>query len=284
MKTRIFSTPSLLLALLAFCTAAYAGTKDDAIAASAAYSSSVSAAGALSDALPEEPQAQSGVPPLPKAEKQEKTASANTEKHARSGSIRPFSTVGIDVKVGIAGAGFDVATPLARKFNLRGGASFFSFQHTFVDDGTSYDTSIKLQTAMLAVDWFPFGGAFRMSPVVQLYNGDSLQANLSVPAGQHFSLGDQDSYSSASDPVHGTASFLLGNQGGNKVAPGFTFGFGNIIPRGRGHWSVPFEAGFVYIQTPQVILNFQGVSCDNQADASTMIPGPSCADIATDPT
>ena len=32
------------------------------------------------------------------------------------------------------------------------------------------------------------------------------------------------------------------------------------------------------------MLNFQGVSCDTQADAATVIPGPSCVDIATDPT
>lgn len=277
MTTRIFSTPLLLaLLLLASGATAYAGTKDDAIAASASYSSSLSTA----DALPEEPQAQSGVPPAPKAEK-----TAKTKQPEKPGSIRPFSTVGVSVKMGVAGAGFDVAVPLARKFNLRGGASFFSFDHTFVSDGTNYDANINLETAMLAIDWFPFGGAFRMSPIVQLYNGNSMMANLSVPAGQQFSLGDQNSYSSASDPVHGTANFLLGDQGGSQVAPGFTIGFGNMIPRGKGqHWSVPFEIGFLYIQTPQILLNFQGVSCTNQADAATAIPGPSCTNIATDPT
>jgi hypothetical protein len=138
---------------------------------------------------------------------------------------------------------------------------------------------------MMAVDWFPFGGAFRMSPVVQLYNGNSMNATLSVPAGQQFSLGDQNSYSSASDPIHGTANFLLGDQGGSKVAPGFTIGFGNMIPRGKGqHWSVPFEMGFIYIQAPQILLNFQGTSCQTQADAATAIPGPTCVNIATDPT
>jgi len=187
--------------------------------------------------------------------------------------------------MGLSGAGFDVAVPLARKFNLRGGASFFFLDHTFLSDGTSYDANINLETAMVAVDWFPFGGAFRLSPIVQIYNGNSVSANLSVPAGQQFSLGDEDSYSSVSDPIHGTAAFTLGDQGGSKVAPGFTLGFGNMIPRSKSkHWSVPFEAGFVYIQTPQVVLNFQGISCQNQADAATAIPGPSCTNIATDPT
>jgi hypothetical protein len=272
-------TASVILALLLMLpsAAAYGGTKDDAVAASASYSSSA--------ALPEEPVAQygqTGVPPLPKTEKAEKSPKA--EKTRKPGDIRPFSTVGVAVKMGIAGAGLDVAVPLARKFNLRGGASFFSFDHTFVSDGTNYDASIDLKTAMLAIDWFPFGGAFRLSPIVQLYNDNSVQANLSVPAGQEFSLGDQNSYSSASNPVHGTANFLLGDLGGSKVAPGFTLGFGNMIPRGKGqHWSVPFEVGFLYIQTPLVQLSFQGTSCQNQADAGP-VPGPSCTNIATDAT
>jgi hypothetical protein len=273
---RIRLSPTIALLLIFFPGSfVYASPKDDAVVASASYSTSA--------ALPDEPAAQygqTGVPPAPKGEKTEKTRTPE-----KPGDIRPFSTVGIAVKMGIAGAGFDVAVPLARKFNLRGGASFFSFDHTFVSDGTNYDASIDLKTAMLAIDWFPFGGAFRLSPIVQLYNGNSMQANLSVPAGQEFSLGNQNSYSSVSNPVHGTANFLLGDQGGSKVAPGLTLGFGNMIPRGKGqHWSVPFEVGFLYIQTPQILLNFQGESCNTQADATTTIPGPTCVNIATDPT
>src|ERR1700727_2469919 len=44
-----------------------------------------------------------------------------------SDSIRPFSSVGVDAKIGLGGIGFDVATPIARKFNLRGGGNFFGY-------------------------------------------------------------------------------------------------------------------------------------------------------------
>ncbi len=223
-------------------TAAYAGVKDDAITASAGYSSSAS----TSDTLPEEPQGQSGVPPAPKPEKAQKQARVDIAQPAKPArkTIRPFSTVGIAVKMGIAGAGFDVAVPLARKFNLRGGASFFSFDHTFSSDGTNYDANIDLKTAMLAVDWFPFGGAFRMSPIVQLYNGNTVNANTSVPAGQSFELNNVQYFSSVGNPIHGTAAFSFGNQNGSKVAPGFTLGFGNMIPRGKGSTGVfPLRSG-----------------------------------------
>jgi hypothetical protein len=268
---------------------AFANTKDDAVTASAAYSSSVpindaTEPAASADALPAEPlpSMQSGVPPVQKTEKQK-------QEKPQSTSMRPFSHVGVAIKMGVNGAGFDVAVPLAQRFNLRGGASFFSLDHTFTTDGASYDASLLFKTGMLAVDWFPFGGAFRISPVVQLYNGNTVQATVTAPAGQEFSLGDQDSYSSVGNPLHGTAVVSLGNQGGSKVAPGVTLGFGNMIPRGKGeHWSVPFEMGFVYIQTPQILLNFHGFSCDTRADAiastSPTVPGEGCSDIATDPT
>jgi hypothetical protein len=240
----------------------------------------------------------SGVPPAPKPEKAKKSAPApiaapaaditQPAKPAKN-SIRPFTHPAIAVKMGIAGAGFDVAVPLARKFNLRGGASFFSFQHTFVSDGTNYNASLDFKSAMVAIDWYPFGGAFRMSPIVQVYNGNTVNANTSVPAGQSFELNNVQYFSSVGNPINGTAAFSFGNQNGSKVAPGFTIGFGNMIPRGKGqHWSVPFELGFVYIDAPQVLINLGGISCPNQLDAnnstSPTVPGPGCSFVATDPT
>lgn len=296
MKARTLRITASIFTLFVFIagTAAHAGVKDDAVAASANYSSSISSA----DTLPEEPQSQSGVPPLQKPEKAKRSAPVpvtpepvNTEtpvKPVRT-SVRPFSTVGIAVKMGIAGAGFDIAVPLARKFNLRGGASFFSFDHTFVSDGTNYNASLDFKSAIVALDWFPFGNSFRLSPIAQVYNGNTVNANTSVPAGQSFQLNDTPYFSSVGNPIHGTAAFSFGNQNGSKVAPGFTLGFGNMIPRGKGeHWSVPFEIGFVYIDAPRVLLNLGGISCPTQLDAnnstSATIPGPGCSFVATDPT
>jgi hypothetical protein len=41
--------------------------------------------------------------------------------------FRPFSRIGVAWRLGIGGAGFDVATPLARKLNLRAGYDRFGY-------------------------------------------------------------------------------------------------------------------------------------------------------------
>jgi hypothetical protein len=44
-------------------------------------------------------------------------------------SYRPFSSLGMATRVGLSGAGFDLATPLARKFNLRAGMLLLATVH-----------------------------------------------------------------------------------------------------------------------------------------------------------
>ena len=191
----------------------------------------------------------------------------------------PFSAVGIAVKVGVAGIGFDVATPLAQKFNLRAGASFFSYSPSgTTSDNITYAGTISLRSVNASVDWFPFGGSFRLSPGVTLYNGNKFSGSATIAAGQQFDLGDQ-SYTSGylgQNPVSGT----LGLSFGNKVAPSITTGFGNIIPRGLGkHFSVPFEIGAQFGGKPAFQLALSGIACQVGQ------PQPlGCAPVATDPT
>jgi len=270
MTTRTLGTSTLILLALSVSNIAYAGTNDGNAAATAdSYSTSI---------------AQEPVEPIAPA-KPEKLPVVQSSKPSKP-TVRPFTHPAVAVKVGMAGVGFDVALPLARKFNIRGGASFFSYADTFTADGTNYNANLQFQSSNVSIDWFPFGGSFRMSPVLQIYNGNELTANTSVPAGQSFELGNQTyyGYKNGTNPVVGSAVFNLGNQGGSKVAPGFTIGWGNMIPRGVGqHWSVPFEIGFVYIQAPQMQLNLTGIGCTSQTDANNN-GGPSCVNIATNTT
>jgi hypothetical protein len=190
-------------------------------------------------------------------------------------SVRPFSALGVDVKVGVGGPGFDVATPLASRLNLRAGGSFFSYNLTNLsEDGFNINGSIQLRSVNTSVDWFPFGGSFRISPGVTLYNGNNFSGNAHVPAGNTITLNDTDYTSSPTDPL--TATFTTpNNRFGNRVAPSITAGFGNIVPRRRGkHWSVPFEVGFEYIQPPRILLGLTGTACSSSG----------CGNVQTDPT
>ncbi|WP_049789371.1 hypothetical protein [Granulicella tundricola] len=97
-------------------------------------------------------------------------------------NTRPFSSLAVAVKIGVAGIGFDVATPLSTRFNLRAGASFFGYQTNFTTDGIPIDGNLKLRNAAASVDWYPFHGSFRISSGITLYNDNNIAATILVPA------------------------------------------------------------------------------------------------------
>jgi hypothetical protein len=184
-------------------------------------------------------------------------------------STRPFSTVGIAASVGTLGIGGQAAFPLSQRTNLRAEGNFFSYNSaTYSNGGIDYTGTLKLRSAEALLDWFPFGGSFRLSPGVQLYSGLGASATLAVPSGQSFTLNHVSYYSSAAVPVTGNAKLTT-----NVAAPMFTFGWGNIAPR-HGHISVPVELGFVYQGAPKVSIALAGKACDT--------PNLNCRDVTTD--
>ena len=177
---------------------------------------------------------------------------------SRPAGVRPFSAMAAGVRVGLSGVGLEIATPLARRLNLRAGGSFLSIDPHFVEDGIHVIGDIQLRSGFAAVDLFPFNGGFHISPGFTLYNGDHLSAKAMVPSGQEFDLGDGTYTSDMADPVHGT----FGLSFGRKSAPRLTLGWGNMIPRTGGHWSFPFEVGAEYIgKPPQTTLTLAGTVC-----------------------
>lgn len=153
-------------------------------------------------------------------------------------SFKPFSMVGIGLYVGVGGLGFDVATPLSRKLNIRAGAEFFGYSTTFEDQGASVAVNFRTQSGHASLDWFPLGGRFRLSPLVVFANTNRVQATALVPAGSTITLNGQDYISSSTDPLRGAGSIDF-----RKASPGFSLGLGNIVPRTDGHFSFPIEAG-----------------------------------------
>lgn len=177
---------------------------------------------------------------------------------------RPFTRTGYDSHVGIGGIGFDIATLLFRKFNLRSGADFFSYTANFQEQGANIGANLRMRTAHANLDWFPFGGRFRVSPLLVFSNNNRIDATALIPAGSTITLNGQNFISSHSDPLHGAGAIDF-----RKVSPGLTLGFGNIVPRERGnHISVPIEAGFYYVGQPRLNLNFSGSACDPTLPAS----------------
>ena len=189
--------------------------------------------------------------------------SASAQAIPESGGVHPFSAVGVAVKFGVAGAGFDLATPVASWLNVRGGASFFSYSTTLVEDGTNVSGAIKFQNGSAMLDIFPFRNRFRISGGATVFNKTGFNAALAVPAGNSFTVGNTDYTSDPSDPIHGTGTFNFGG----SIAPRVSIGFGNMTPR-RGHWGFETEAGFQYITRPTVVYVIHGSGCTGPANTN----------------
>jgi hypothetical protein len=94
-----------------------------------------------------------------------------------------------------------------------------------------------------------------------------------IPSGSTITLNGQDYISSYTDPLRGSGRIDF-----RKVSPGLSFGFGNVIPRERSHWSVPVEMGFYYAGQPSLQVAFTGSACD-----PNLSPSVGCQSVSQDP-
>ena len=196
-----------------------------------------------------------------------------TPRHKIKSSIstRPFSHLAIGANFGTQGAGLEMATTLSRKFNLRADASFFDYALSTTQNGINYNGTLNMRDARASIDFFPFGGGFRLSGGMAAYNKVNLGANATVAAGQTITLNDTDYYSEAGSPLTGTGSFGYSR----RYAPTATFGWGNAIPRSGRHLAFPVEIGAAFTGAPVVNFNFAGSACAE--------PGLDCAPVQSVP-
>ncbi len=176
---------------------------------------------------------------------------AGTAPASASNTYRPFSKIAIGINFGLLGPGVEIATPLSRRTNLRVDGSFFTYTlspSSFTQDGVSFGGTIKLRDVRASYDFFPFHGSFRLSGGVEVYNRFNVDGTGTVAVGQTVTFNSQDY--TVSSPLQGKASLVYGN----KVAPTFTFGWGNVIPRSGRHFSFPVEIGAAYTGTPKFDL------------------------------
>jgi hypothetical protein len=185
-----------------------------------------------------------------------------------SGSVRPFSSVAFGTSSGTLGLGGQVATPVTRWLNLRGGIDFFNYGYSLGIDGANYEGQLHLKTGRVSLDFFPFHRGFHVSPGVLIFRS-AASAAVSVAGGNAFELGGNTFTSSASDPVNGSASLAFSR----TVMPMFTFGFSNMIAKGRRHLTVPLELGAAYTGPYSARLNLGGSACIDQVGCmSTSTP------------
>lgn len=183
--------------------------------------------------------------------------------------VLPFSRIAIGTKTGTLGLGGQIATPLTRWLNLRGGFDLFNFGYNLTNSGTNYNAALHLKSGEVNADYYPFRrSSFHVSPGVLIFKSGAA-ASMFVPGGNTFSENDTDYTSDPNDPVTGNGSVLFSH----TAMPMLTFGFGNMISRRENrHWSVPVEIGAAYTGHYTVHFNFAGSVCQTDGCGSVSDP------------
>jgi hypothetical protein len=178
--------------------------------------------------------------------------------------------IGAGAKMSTLGIGFEAATAVTARSNVRGGFNFFNFDQATTRDGIHYDAALALRSVQATYDQYLFRG-FHVSPGFLVHNGNKASAVASVPPGQSFVLGDVRYFSSPANPVNGSAKVKLG-----AVAPMVLFGFGNLLPRSSRNFGMNVDFGIAFQGSPDVKLNLTGSACG-------VSPTAGCVNAATDP-
>jgi hypothetical protein len=179
--------------------------------------------------------------------------------------------IGVGVKVGSLGVGGEVAVRVLHRANVRFGFSGLGLGYNFNRDQINYAARVRMEGAQATFDYFLIGG-FRISPGALLYNGTQITGTASAPAGNTITLNSVD-YNMVS-PLAGSLAVTF-----RKAAPVLLFGLGNLIPRGKRRWSISSDFGVAFSGSPNAALSLAGTAC-----LAPFTAGPTCKDIATDPT
>lgn len=179
--------------------------------------------------------------------------------------------------IGAGGINLQAATNVNRYINLRLVGNVFNYTVSNVNtNGLNLNGKLNFASAGLSADLYPFPNhGLRFSPGVLFYNQNSANATVTVNGGTSFTLDHVTYYSSTSNPVTGA-----GKLGLNAQNPAFTMtaGWGNLISRRGGHFSIPFEIGAAFVGTPNLNLALtSGQVCSNPQGTAN------CQNVATDP-
>lgn len=191
-------------------------------------------------------------------------------------ATRPFSHTALGFSAGTMGPGLEVVTTMSWRSNLRVDAHFLGLSADMKQDDVDYNGTLHVGDVRLTYDFYPFGGGFRVSTGLAVFQQMNARAVTGVSGGRTITFNDVDYYSSVKDPLHGAGTIALSR----KVAPTVSFGWGNAIPRSRRHFAFPVEIGVAFAGTPNFNLTMVGSACSTP-DPNTCASVVSYADFKT---
>ncbi|TMH86140.1 MAG: hypothetical protein E6H44_12845 [Betaproteobacteria bacterium] len=156
--------------------------------------------------------------------------------------VAPADT-SLGLRGGTLGGGVELSHAFGPRIGVRLNADAYNYKQTSTYDDIDYDMKMKLQTASLMGDWFPFANNFRISAGA-MFNGNKL-ALKGLPTGGFYTINGVPYNTAQIESLDATVDF-------NKAAPYIGIGYGRAITRGL---SLIFDAGVMFQGSPKSKIN-----------------------------
>lgn len=164
--------------------------------------------------------------------------------------------VGVTLDLGTTGAGGHVVIPLSEnKLNVRLGANVFGYSYDGHTSDVNYRFKLKLQTYDALFDYYPTGGAFRLT-----MGGVINQSRITTQAKSNkLTINGHDYQADDVGSLHGRIDF-------KRYAPYVGLGWGNASAKGKG-WGMTSDIGVVFQGAPRSQLHTDGCKISESACA-----------------
>ncbi len=163
--------------------------------------------------------------------------------------VAPADT-SLGVRGGTLGGGVELSTALSQRAALRLDVDGYNRTQTSTHDNIQYDMKLKLQTASLLGDWFPFANNFRVS-LGAMFNGNKFTMK-GQPSGTTYTINGVTYAATEVGSFDAAVDF-------RKAAPYFGIGYGRPINSGL---SLIFDLGVMSQGSPRSKID---VTCGTTA-------------------
>lgn len=168
---------------------------------------------------------------------------------ALSALATAHADTGITASVGTTGAGLHISTPVAAALNARVGINGLSISRDGNTSNVDYDYKLKMATIDALLDYFPMGGAFRVTAGLA-YNGNKIDVHGRPKSSGTYTLNGNVYPAAAVGSLNGKVDF-------NKVAPYLGIGWGNAVAADKG-WGFSTDIGVLFQGSPNASLSNTG--------------------------
>ncbi|MCH8011497.1 MAG: hypothetical protein IIA61_06055 [Candidatus Marinimicrobia bacterium] len=160
--------------------------------------------------------------------------------------------VAIGARVSSLGVGVEVTSsiPFIPNLNTRVGLNTFSFSSSGeeADLEIKYDVDLTLKSLSGILDWYPFGGGFRLSTGAVLNQNE---LGLIITPTAEYTIGPKTYTSADLGILTGTIDF-------DKLAPYVGIGWGNAVREGK-RLGIVFDIGGMYQNSPHIAMSATGL-------------------------